>query len=469
MKVPDRVYQSIVKLNVSNLDFDYSMPFNTSKQGRSIGTGFMISPTHIITAAHVVRECTGFQIGFPKSGKIIYNGRVLCVYPSFDIALLELTDTKAEHYLELGNSDIIERGEVVYAIGYPDDSDQPISTKGTISGLRDDSIQTDAALNGGNSGGPLINSDHKVIGVNSSIYRNSNSAGFATPINYYKMVESLMHNSKEGIIHTAGIGMTVQFMNPDMAELVQPYGVPEKEGVRILSISKHSVIRKLGIRPDDILLNIDGVAIDVFGEINVDWSIGKVPFSSLIKRKNPGDTFTLRYLSHKSMQQQEVEVTLQGMNQVLPIREYFPYKEELDYEIFGGIVFITLTLNHLEQDDYLYLSDYIMNHKLDSKQVLISHVFKDSEIYPYNILGKGDIVERINNIRIYTVDDVRRALETPTYHNGEAYMYVKTKSKSTLYRKLSNVFKEDAVLAKRYHYNLSPFWKQMAKHYTVVK
>ena len=460
MIVPKDVYNSIVKLTISNLEVDYDIPFNTSEQSMSVGTGFMISSNELITAAHVVKECMNVTINFPISGKKIYKGKIICVYPDFDIALLRLVDFTVDKWLSLGDSDKLQLGEPVYAIGYPNDSDQPINTKGTISGLRDDNIQTDAALNGGNSGGPLMNDEHQVVGVNSSIFADSNSAGFSIPIQYYHKVADRMKRSRDGIIYKACMGLTTQNINPDMGQIIEQCGVPAEQGIRILHLSKNSKLREQGVQKDDILLSLNNSLIDTFGEISVPWSIGKVPYSSLIKRKNPGDQIRLQILSFKTKQIREVSYVLQGSNEVVPIRDCFPHVERVEYEMYGGMVFMNLSMDHLMMDKYIYLSHYIMENRLDEPRVIITHIFPDSEVVPFEVLQSGNIIKTINGKKIRTLDDIRSAFSKSVTRHGNKYLYLKTNTDQVLYRKLDNIFKEDLKISKSYRFDLSPSWKK---------
>ena len=287
--VPDKVYNSVVKLIVSNVKFDFTQPFNKSDQNISIGTGFLIDNEHIVTAAHVIKDSNSFIINFPESGQTIFRGDIISVYPEFDIGVLRLKNPM-DNYIKLGNSDKLKLGETVYALGYPDNSQQPLNTKGTISGLRDDKIQTDAALNHGNSGGPLLNKKNQVIGINSSIFENSDGAGFAIPINFFlnvkenmlslksyqnnnkltnkannKLVNKSYHYGKNRILYRPTMGITIESVNPDLSQLLRNYGIEKNQGVIIKSMSEKSQLRKLGIEPHDIIVKIDDYKIDNFG------------------------------------------------------------------------------------------------------------------------------------------------------------------------------------------------------------
>ena len=146
-------------------------------------------------------------------------------------------------------------------------------------------------------------------------------------------------------------------------------------GVIIKSITNKSPLKKLDISVNDIILKIDNFKIDTFGEIRVDWSKGKLPFSSLIKRKRPGEILKLQIFKIKDKSIKTIKVELKGVNKIMPIREYFPYIEKIPYEIFGSLVFMNLSLNHLENEMFLSLSYLLIQNKIDNGKVIITHQF----------------------------------------------------------------------------------------------
>ena len=138
-------------------------------QNKSIGAGFFINDKgHILTAAHVVKNTIEIWLRIPEFGKI-FKGYIVCVYPDFDLAIIKVVDFKNSYFLKLGNSETLELGQHVYALGYPNNSEYPMRTTGTISGRRIDYIQTYTPINPGNSGGTLLNKFNEVIGVNSAV------------------------------------------------------------------------------------------------------------------------------------------------------------------------------------------------------------------------------------------------------------------------------------------------------------
>ena len=456
--IPDKVYNSVVKLVVSNVTFDFSQPFNKSDQNISIGTGFLIDTQHIVTAAHVIRDSNSFIINFPETGQTIFHGDIVAVYPAFDIALLRLKNSKQKNYISLGNSDSLKLGETVYALGYPDNSQQPLNTKGTISGIRDDKIQTDAALNRGNSGGPLLNKKNEVVGINSSIFANSDGAGFAIPINYFKNVKENLFSSRSKILYRPTLGITVQKITPDLSTILENCQIPDNRGVMIKSITNKSPLKAKSISKGDIIITINGYPIDNFGEIRVKWSKGKLPFSSLIKRMKTGETLCLEVFSSQSRNLKKFKVKLEGVNKVMPIRDYFPYIEEITYEIFGALVFMNLSLNHLEKEEFLPLAYLLIQNKIGDGKVIISHQFPNSNISHYDIITPGQVVQSLNNIKISNIKDLRKAMMSPLKKNGRLYFLLITEDGTHLYLDVIKFYKEDLEFSKQYSFSPTKGW-----------
>lgn len=473
--IPDNVYNSVVKLIVSNVKFDFVKPFNKSDQMISIGTGFFIDKHHLLTAAHVIRDSTSFIINFPKTGQTIFKGDIISVYPEFDIALIKLKNATSEYFIELGDSDKLQLGGTVYVLGYPDNSQHPLNTKGTISGLRDDKIQMDAALNQGNSGGPLLNKNNQVIGINSSVFENSDGAGFAIPINYFLNVkENMFSYSYKGIgkgkgkgkenkkiLYRPTMGITIEPVNPDLSQLLGHYGIEKNRGVMIKSMSEKSPLHKLKIEPHDIIVQIDDYHIDNFGEIDVEWYKGKLPFSSLIKRKKLGDKLILQIYSRKDAKFKTVEVVLRGIDKIMPIREYFPYMERIPYEIFGSLVFMNLSLNHLEHKEFLPLTNLLLQDKMGKGKVIISHQFPNSTLSHYDIIRAGQVVSKLNKMEINNIYELRKAMMHPIRKKKKLYFKLELVDGTLLYLKLKTIYQEDMLHQKQYQFNLTKGWKKL--------
>jgi len=225
-----------------------------------------------------------------------------------DIAVLK-TDGKVPAVASLGNSDVLNPGESVIAIGSPLGDFKNTVTVGVVSATGrsidtgngytiDGLIQTDAAINQGNSGGPLVNLAGEVIAINTLIVRNSGSGtvaeglGFAIPINTAAAVADQIIQT--GYITRPYMGINFQPITPDIANA---YNLPVQWGAYVTSVSANSPASQAGLQTDDIITSIGGVALD-----------GTHSFINTLFTYKPGDQITVEFMRNGKSQQ--VQMTL---------------------------------------------------------------------------------------------------------------------------------------------------------------
>lgn len=270
------------------------------------GSGVIISPDgYIITATHVIDDAD--EVVVTLDDKRQFDGKVVGKDPATDIALLKIEATGLP-YMKYGDSDDLRLGQWVLAIGNPYDLRSTItagivSAKGrSLPSYREEFIieafiQTDAAVNPGNSGGALVNAKGELVGINTAIATRTGSYdgySFAVPSNMArKVVEDIR---KFGIVQRALLGITMQDVT---GELAKEKDIKDIKGVYIHELTKDGAAEKAGVKTGDILIKIEDV------EVNTGTAV-----QEQINRYSPGDKVRLTLL--RAGKQVTVTATLQS-------------------------------------------------------------------------------------------------------------------------------------------------------------
>jgi serine protease Do len=242
-----------------NRYFD-EMPQQRPHREQSLGTGFIISSDgYILTNNHVVNGADEVMVKLSDGREV--KGEIKGSDEKVDLALIKISEKERLPFAELGDSDSLEVGEWVMAIGNPFGLSHTVtagivSAKGRVigSGPYDDFIQTDASINPGNSGGPLFNAEGRVIGVNTAIIAGGGGGiGFAIPISMAKTIVSQLRES--GKVTRGYLGVRFQ---PLTADLAKSFGLESDKGALIASVEKDTPAEKAGLKAGDVIVEFDG-------------------------------------------------------------------------------------------------------------------------------------------------------------------------------------------------------------------
>lgn len=247
---------------------DQFKEFTRSVPMKGRGSGFIVTKDgQILTNNHVVDGVDKITVSVLLSdgNKKTYPAKVLGNDPTYDIAVIKIEPDENLPVLELGDSDAIEVGEWVVAIGNPYGFEHTV-TAGVISAKNrsihtqdvnfDDFLQTDAAINPGNSGGPLLNMEGKVIGINTAIVPYAQGLGFAIPVNRAKEITSDLVSF--GRVKRGWLGVSIRDINEKIAKA---YGVKGTEGAMINDVFKGDPADKAGIKRGDVVIELNGSKI----------------------------------------------------------------------------------------------------------------------------------------------------------------------------------------------------------------
>tara|TARA_Y100000748_G_C15478996_1_gene481990 strand:+ start:148 stop:1557 length:1410 start_codon:yes stop_codon:yes gene_type:complete len=248
-----------------NFPFNMPSPEPSEREFSSLGSGFVISEDgYIVTNNHVVKNASDIQVTFTNSLKL--EAEIIAFDNETDLALLKVDTTDELPFLEFGDSDSAKVGSWVMAIGNPHGLGGSVtagivSARGRMLGGRyDDFIQTDAAINRGNSGGPLFNLDGEVIGVNSMILSPSGGSiglGFAIPSNLAKNIIDQLKDTGE--IQRAWLGVRIQEVTDEIA---QSLGLDKTYGALVQGLTPDSPALKDGVKEGDIIIRFNGEEVE---------------------------------------------------------------------------------------------------------------------------------------------------------------------------------------------------------------
>lgn len=294
--IVDKISSSVVSIVTEVKTVSY---FGQTSTGEAAGTGVIVtSDGYVLTNKHVIDGASKISVVL-DDGTTYKDVEVAAVDPLNDVAFLKIKDVSGLTAATLGDSKTITVGQQVIAIGNALGQYQNSVTSGIISGTGrsltatdstgtlseklTDMIQTDAAINSGNSGGPLVNAAGEVIGINTANGSGTDNIGFAIPIAAVKGMLSQLTES--GKASRSYIGVYTVEITP---ELAKEYNLPVNEGVYLYNSAKYSAIikdspaEKAGLKDKDIITAVNGVKIGSAGSL-----------STLIGEYKPGDTVQL--------------------------------------------------------------------------------------------------------------------------------------------------------------------------------
>ena len=332
----------------SNLPSFYRYFYDEDELPERIGTGsgVIVSPDgYIITNNHVIEDSNEIEI--TTNDNKSYQAKIIGTDPDTDIAVLKINSNKKLPYVFFGDSDATQIGEWVLAVGNPFNLNSTV-TAGIISaksrdlnkrdGVNESYIQTDAAVNRGNSGGALVNTSGELIGINTAI--TSVSGGFvgysfAVPSNVARKVfEDLIEygDVQRGLLGVMGQALDAQF--------AERFEVEETEGFYITDLEEGLGADLAGLKPGDIIKSVDGITINKFADL-----------SGYLSTKRPGEKVKLIY--KRDGNEMKVDVRLEKINRTIffymEVRELTKDQKE-DYNTQDGLYISNMNNRRLYQN-----------------------------------------------------------------------------------------------------------------------
>jgi len=418
--VPQRIYQSVLRIENAAQSYDYRAPWNAGRFGGGSGTGFVVGENRILTNAHVVSNSR--RLILRKHGEPgVFPAKILFIAHDCDLALLELEDPTPiadVPRLEIGEVPALE--SVVRVIGYPVGGKKLSLTRGVVSRIDFNTyshsgadqhltVQIDAAINPGNSGGPVLQGD-KVVGVAFQGLRSADNTGYMIPTPVIKRFLKDIENGHYD--HYVDLAFSdFQLLNPTQRKAL---GLPnDNRGILVTHVSPGgSSDGKL--QRGDIVLAIDDHPVFSNGQVRIDGQM--VNMHEVVERKFRGDTVKLDYL--RDDKKGEVELTLSRFDPATFLAT--EYETKPAYAVYAGLVFQPFSRNLLAayRFDSLEVRHFLESWIKDARYeewdqiVMLTNVLPDSINTEMAGLG-GLIVDKINDQPIRRMKDLAKVLYEP--------------------------------------------------------
>jgi serine protease Do len=413
--VQDLARNTVVQIFAQVAELDLLQPYKTPAQYPASGSGFFINNQgDIITNAHVINQAKAIWIQIPELGKRIVEVDVISLSIDRDLALLRVKPQDLEYIkatlgdvrsLSLGDSDMVRRADDVMALGYPLGQQALKSTTGIISGREGQFIQMSAAINPGNSGGPLLNLKGEVVGINTAIISGAQNVGYIIPINDLKVILDDMYYMP--LIRKPFLGV---LFNNGTEILAKFLGNPEPGGCYVVEVIDNSTLAKVGVQRGDMIYNINGYQLDIYGEMSVPWSEDKISIIDYVSRLSIGQELILTV--YRNGERRDLKVTF-SQAELPAIRRIYPGYEKIDYEVFAGMVVMPLSLNHIQvlAQNAPGLTRFGEMCNQNKETIVVTHIFPSSQLYRSRTITVGSTINEVNGKEVHTLADLREALQ----------------------------------------------------------
>jgi Do/DeqQ family serine protease len=362
-----------------------------SQVQRSLGSGVIVDASGlVVTNVHVIEGADDIKVSL--ADKREFEASVVLKDPRSDLAVLRIKDAHEKFpFLEFANSDALEVGDIVLAIGNPFGVGQTV-THGIVSALARTQvgvtdyqffIQTDAAINPGNSGGALVDLNGKLVGVNTAIFSRSGGSqgvGFAIPAN---MVQVVVASAKTGgsAVKRPWLGAKLQAVTPEIADSIN---LKRPAGALVANVQPGSPAARAGFKPGDVLISVDGQDVDDPNAFDYRFATKPLGGTAKIGVVRDGQTTTLQVALQTAPDTPRDEMT---------IRSRSPF--------FGAKV---ANLSPA-------LADELQLRNVDSGVVILD--VEDGSIARNVGFQRGDIIEQVNDEKIQKTHDLERAAKQP--------------------------------------------------------
>lgn len=483
--------KSVMKVMGVHIGFNWVQPYIGVEEYQAGGTAFFINPKdfgevpfydkrhrYLLTNFHVVDAVTSktVELCYPSKGFNRLNAKIIHVVPSLDVAILCI-DPSGDHpawrdggtipeflhgipNLKLDFNTVRGNSQDVIAIGFPSLSKDVQLCGGHVSGRGLGMIQLNISLNGGNSGGPLMYKN-KVVGICTASECDTEAIGLAVPI--YQIIRFFRHwgNFDHELMRMPSWGLNATILTEDYLKY---HDIGEMQGVLVEKTVKNQACDIAGLEPKDIVLGINNSTgrynIDCDGLVKVDWTDKRVPITNneFIMSLDP-DTIQFSVYKHKTKKRVNVKVN----PTVIPFqtREKWHAWEDISYSMFGGAVFMDMTMNHMEPEDEdeeapipfdrcVHVTNHIKNTMNMESIVICTHIPGQTYLETQRCLQPYDVIKKINKTKIKSVEHFTQVIQKLAKNiESSPYALIETE-RTDVYVDLKKIAAQEMLLAEKF-------------------
>jgi S1-C subfamily serine protease len=424
------ISKAMVKIYTVYSEYDYDMPWQISKQGEKTGSGCIISKNRVLTNAHVVANSTFIQVKRAGEAKK-YIAEVEFVAHDCDLAVLKVSDDSlfiGVEPIEIGN--LPKMGDKVAVYGFPKGGDELCTTEGVVSRIEHQiyahsrasflACQIDAAINSGNSGGPVLKNG-KIVGIAFETLEAGENIGYMIPVTIINhFLKDIEDDKYDGFPSIEVSGQNME--NPSLR--LKYHMSNEQTGVLITYIPPESAAQEI-LRLGDVVLSIDGKTIENDATIRFRDN-ERISADYVIHSKFIGNLVKCRILRDGKIK--DVEITLKDKIDSTRLVPHMHYDKAPTYYILGGLIFQPLTWNYINTWGKLdnapdHLVDYYFNGRRsrDRNEVItLINVLRDKINVGYEDF-KNNVISQVNGKKICSMEDLVKAIE---FNEGKYHIIV---------------------------------------------
>lgn len=454
----ETLLSSIVRIHSYGTYVNFTQPFQREDRKKGVGTGTFVQPPrnsphaqhaalYVLTCAHVVQNADTVAVLLPMVSQTDeIDAQVLSFVPEYDLAIIIIPDPQHKyrqltHVLQLGQSDGMRLRTKLTAFGFPMGQTALKASEGVYAGYQR-LLQHTVSISPGNSGGPLVNEENRIIGVNNSgmVAATASDIFYAVPIEFYVTQQDRLFSLQPGppaptrVLRLPSYGLCYQ--EATVAQL-RASGIPS--GVFVYKVLPESPASQALLQHGCMLTHFNGAAVERTGEVAVKWNYQKVPLTDVLFRCADSSR---QYMVQHIMQSGEClsnpvtpkDIDINGM------KELFPPFDVVDYVAFAGLCIMQVCKNHVKNP--ITMAAYVFQEpeELMRPQCIITHIFAGSQAQVLEAVHKGEVLTHVNNVPVYTLADVRAALLQPAH--GDLVQFT-VKRGETLALAIEDVLQEE--------------------------